>query len=142
MIDIAKDAVEAVGDSGFLGYLRKPPFDVEQMTITLVQDDNQITAVISSGQKTAERARMKSSQLNNAITVGKLALKNPSDERTLLDGAKVNADGSNFVINFVIPKQIAQDMITKKLNEARAKKIQGQPSGETQFKEDQHTAKR
>ena len=140
MIAVAKEALEAVGDSGFLSYLRN--MDVEKLTITIVQDENQVTAMISSSQKTPEQARTKSSGLNGWMTLGKLKVKNPSDERTLLDGAKVTAEGTNLIVNVLIPKPIAQEMMTRKLNEARAKKQQGQPTGDAILKPNDNTSKR
>ncbi len=139
MIDVAKAAMEAVGDSGFLTYLRN--LDVDKVTVTLVQDEDKITAIVSSLQKTPEKAKTVASGLSFAIMVGKSTVKNPSDERTLLDGAKVTADGKSFVLNFVLPKPIAQEMITRKLKEAQAKKTQqGQPSGDLDKKSDLKTA--
>ncbi len=139
MIDVAKAAMEAVGDSGFLTYLRN--LDVDKVTVTLVQDDDKITAVVSSLQTTPEKAKTVASGLSFAIMVGKSTAKNPSDERTLLDGAKVTADGKSFVLNFVLPKPVAQEMITRKLKEAQAKKTQqGQPSGDLDKKSDNNTA--
>ena len=139
MIDVAKAAMEAVGDSGFLTYLKN--LDVDKVTVTLVQDNDKITAVVSSLQKTPEKAKTVASGLSFAIMVGKSTVKNPSDERTLLDGAKVIADGNSFVLNFVLPKPVAQEMITRKLKEAQAKKTQqGQPSGDLDKKSDGKTA--
>jgi len=139
MIDVAKAAIEAVGDSGFLTYLKS--LDVEKVTVTLVQDEEKINAVISSAQTSPERARVIASGLNSYISVGKIAVKNPSDERTLLDGAKVVDDGKNFVLNFTIPKPIAHEMITRKLKEAQAKRLQeGQPSGDLDPKTEHNTA--
>ena len=141
MIDVAKAAMEAVGDSGFLTYLKN--LDVDQVTVTLVQDEEKITAVVSSLQKTPEKAKTVASGLSFAIMVGKSTVKNPSDERTLLDGAKVTADGKSFVLNFNLPKPVAQEMITRKLKEAQAKKTQqGQPSGDLDKKSDEKTARR
>jgi hypothetical protein len=129
MINVAKAAIEAVGDSGFLTYLKS--LDVEKVTLTLVQDDEKINAVISSTQASPERAKVIASGLNSYISVGKIAVKNPSDERTLLDGARVVDEGKNFVLNFTIPKPVAHEMITRKLQEAQAKKLkEGQPSGD------------
>ncbi|CAN5526726.1 hypothetical protein BH10ACI2_BH10ACI2_23810 [soil metagenome] len=128
MIDVAKLAIEAVGDSGFLTYLKS--LDVDKFTVTLVQDDKQITAVISSAQKTPERANTVATGIRNSISLGKIAVQNPSDERTLLDAATVTSDGKNFLLNFAIPKPVAQEMITRKLKEAQAKKAQQQkPNG-------------
>ena len=139
MIDVAKAAIEAVGDSGFLTYLKS--LDVEKLTMTLVQDEEKIHAVISSTQTSPERAKSVASGLNSYISIGKIAVKNPSDERTLLDGAKVVDEGKNFVLNFTIPKPVAHEMITRKLQEAQAKKTQqGQPSGDLDKKMEDSSA--
>ena len=129
MIDVAKAAIEAVGDSNFLSYLKS--LNVDKISITLVQDDTQVTAVITSTQKTAERASSIASGLNSYISIGKFKFSDPkADERVLLDSAKVTADGKNFVFNFVLPKPIAQDMINRKLKEAQAKKaLEQKPNG-------------
>ena len=129
MIDVGKLAMEALGDSGYLTYLKM--LGVDQLTAVLVQDAENLTVTISSVQKTPERAKTLASQLGGVILVGKTVAKNPSDERTLLDGAKTTTDGKNFVLNFAIPKPIAHEMINRKLTEAQAKKQQAQPSGNT-----------
>ena len=138
MIDVGKAAMEALGDSGYLNYLKL--LGVDKLSAKLVQDDNQITVVITSGQKTPERASTIASGISGYILIGKTVVKNPSDERTLLDGAKVTSDGKNFVLNFAIPKQQAQDMIIKKLKEAQAKKAQPQPNGNSSIRPGDNTA--
>lgn len=141
MIDVGKSAIEALGDSGYLNYLKL--LGVDRINATLVQDEKQITVVINSVQKTAERAASVASGLNGYILIGKTVAKNPSDERTLLDGAKVSADGKSFVLNFTIPKPIAQEMINRKLSEAQAKKAQQpKPNGEIVVKSLDNTAKK
>lgn len=141
MIDITKSAIEAVGDSGFLTYLQS--LGVEKITMTLVQGENEITAAIVSSQKSPERAKSISSGMNNYISIGKMLVKDPSDERTLLEGASVTADGMNFVLNFKMPKDIAQEIITRKLREAQAKKAQQpQPNGTSLIKQNDNTAKK
>jgi len=109
---------------------------VDKVNLILVQDSEKVNATIVSSQKTVERAQSVSSGLNGYITLGKLNAKNPSDERTLLDGAKVTSEGKNFILNFVIPKPIAQEMITRKLREAQAKReSQPQPNSSADIKE-------
>lgn len=122
MIEIAKGAVEALGDSGFLTYLQVQGID--KITATVMQDDKDVKVLIISTQKTVERANTVSSILSAVIVGGKLKAENPSDERTLLDAAKSIADGKNFVLQFAIPKSVAQEMINRKLKEAQAKKEQ------------------
>jgi hypothetical protein len=139
MIDVAKSAIEAVGDSGYLNYLRS--LNVEKVTITLVQDDKQITMVVSSSQKTPELAKTISSGLNSYIAIGKLKFSDPaSDERKLLDGAQVTANGKDFLLNFAIPKAAAQEIINRRLKEAQAKKAQ-QPTGTALGKSGQNVGK-
>ncbi len=141
MIDVGKSAIEALGDSGYLNYLKL--LGVDKINATLVQDEKQITVIISSAQKTPERASVVASGLNGYILIGKTVAQNPSDERTLLDGAKVSTDGKNFVLNFAIPKPIAQEMINRKLKEAQAKKAQQpKPNGEISIKTTDKTAKK
>lgn len=141
MIETARQALEALGQSGFLTYLQM--IGVEKINIVIGQDDNEITASITSTQKSPERAKSISSLASASILTGKTLAKNPSDEFTLLDGAKVSTEGNNFVLNFAIPKPIAQEMITRKLREAQAKKAQQpQPNGTAATKPNDNTAKR
>ncbi|MGI8813170.1 MAG: hypothetical protein ACR2IH_11695 [Pyrinomonadaceae bacterium] len=141
MIDVAKEALEALGQSGFLTYLKS--LGVDKINIVLVQDDNQVSAVITSSQRSPERAKTLSSGANGYILAGKLASKDPSDELTLLNAASVSADGSNFILNFAIPKPVAQEMINRKLKEAQAKKAQqSQPNGNAAVKTNENTAKK
>ena len=138
MIDVGKAALEALGDSGYLTYLKL--LGVDKVNATLVQDDKTITVIITSSQKTPERAKTVADGLQGAIMLGKLKTNNPSDERTLLDGATVTSDGKSFVLNFVIPKPVAQEMITRKLKEAQAKKAEQQkPSGNMTVKSTDNT---
>ena len=129
MINIGKSALEAVSDSGWLQYLKLVNTDVDKFTATLFQDNDKVVVQISMVRKTPERAQTLSSGLNGIIMAGKLTAKNPSDERVLLDGASTTAEKNTTLLNFVLPKPIAQEMITRKLREAQAKKAQqGQPN--------------
>lgn len=133
MIEIGEAALQALGQSGYLIYLKN--LNVDRFVATLVQDDEQITVLITSNQKTPEAAKSIASGLGLAISVGKQVTQDPSDERTLLNSAKVTADGKNFILNFAIPKPIAQEMINRKLKDASAKKAtQVKPSGTNPIK--------
>ena len=139
MIDVGKAALEALGKSGYLTYLKN--LNVNKFVATLVQDDNQITVVITSAQKSPEMAKTVASGLNSYIAIGRTITENPSDERTLLDGAKVTSEDKNFILNFAVPKPIAQEMINRKLKEASAKKAtQPKPSGNNPTKAEDKTA--
>lgn len=120
MVNVAKAAIEAVGDSGMLGYLRD--LGVEKVNFTFVQDDKQIYAIITSDQPSEAKAKTVSSGLNFLLTYAKGSDKVEPDVKTLLDSAKVEPKGKSFVLNFAIPKPVAQEIITRKLQEAEAKK--------------------
>lgn len=127
MINVAKSAIEAIGDSGLLSYLQK--FGVENINFTLVQDDKQIYAIITSDQKLESKAKSISSVLNTAISIGKSTVQE-QDTLALLNAAKVEAQGKNFVLNFNLEKPVAQELITRQLQKAQAKRQQQQqPNG-------------
>ena len=119
MVDIAKGAIEAINNSGLFYYLTT--LGVDKVDFTLIQDDKQIYAVISSSQRDENKAKSVSSGFNNLLSIAKLTVK--EDElKTLLNSAKVEPQGKNFVLNFNIDKPTAQKMIEKKLQEAEARK--------------------
>jgi hypothetical protein len=138
MINVGKEAFQALGATGFLGYLKNAGID--QVTATLTQDDQNLTVTITSVQKSVERARTVSSLVSSFIVFGKVKYSEPSDEKTLLDAAKSGNDGKTYTLNFALPKPVAQEMITRKLQEAQAKKGQPQPSSESNTKPNNNTA--
>jgi hypothetical protein len=147
MIAIAEQAIAAIGDSGWLGYLRNQ--GVEKINFTVVQDNDNLQVIITSDLATPERANTVSSGLNGAIQAAFFADKNNlkklgEDEKTLLSNAKVAVNPQNtkqFVLNFVIPKPLAQEMITRKLNEPQEPSTENKPNGSTaQVKENRQNA--
>ncbi len=94
---------------------------MEKVQFTLVQNDKEIYAVITSDQKSEARAKTVSSGLNTLISIAKGKVIE-EDVKTLLNSAKVEPKGKNFVLNFAMPKPIVQEMINRKLKEAEAKK--------------------
>ncbi len=121
MVFVAKDAIQALGDSNLFIYLRN--LGVEKVNITLVQDDKQISAIIRSDQPNEQRARTISSGFNGLIVGAKLTVKE-EDIKMLLNASKVTAEGKSFILNFTIPKDEAHKIIEQKLEEARQKKLQ------------------
>ena len=119
MVNVAKSAIEAIGDSGLLNYLKG--LGIDKVNFTLQQDNDQIYVAITSDQKTEQRAKTVSSGLNGWISIGKATVKE-DDTKILLDAAISEAQGKNFVLNFKLPKPIAQDMINRQLQKAEAKK--------------------
>lgn len=125
MSDMAKLALEAVGNSGILGHLKNNGID--RVNITLVQDADKISAIILSDQKTPEKARTTASGFSMLLSTLILADNNgltklDDNSKTLVNNSKVTSDGKNFVLNFAIPKQMGQDLIDRSLKQRAAKK--------------------
>lgn len=127
MINVAKSAIEAIGDSTLFSYLKA--LGVDKVNITLVQDDKQIYAIIKSNQPTEEKARTISSGFNGLITLANINTKDDKDVQALLKATKVKAEGKSFVINFSMPKDDAHKLIDQKLGESRQKKLQNNSDG-------------
>jgi hypothetical protein len=137
MIGIAQDAIEAIGNSGLLGYLRN--LDVERIKFTLVQDDQQIYAIIASDQKTPERVNTLTSGFNGLIAGAFFAdstgvKKLGEDEKLLLKSAKTSSKDKQFIINFVMPKKDAHEMINRNLEKEAKKRAEekNQPNSTAQ----------
>ncbi|MBK9152670.1 MAG: hypothetical protein IPM25_00295 [Chloracidobacterium sp.] len=139
IVEIAKQSIESVSAAGWFGYLRN--LDVERFKLTMVQNEDEIIAIVSSEQITPERARTVSSGMRGLITGAKLVARDESDEKALLEHATSTSDGRNFVLNFKIPKPLALEMIDRNLKAAMARKqSQPQPNGAAPPKPDSNTA--
>ncbi|CAN5641353.1 hypothetical protein BH24ACI2_BH24ACI2_02660 [soil metagenome] len=141
MINVAKDALQAVGDSGFLGYLKNNGID--RVNFTMMQDDKQIYIIIISDQKTSEKAGTVASGFNTLLSGIKFADQNglkklDENSKTLVNNSKVTNDGKNFVLNFTLPKQDAQNLINRSLKE-RAEKKNNQPDNSSEVGRNSNT---
>lgn len=130
MVDAAKQALESVGDSTILGYLKN--IGVDKINFTLVQNDEQIYAIIESDQKTPEKAQTTASGFNallkGMILAHETGVKKFDDNSiTLVKNSKVTNNGKNFVFNFTIPKPLGQALINKSLADRAEKKNSSQP---------------
>jgi hypothetical protein len=145
MANLAKSAIEALGESKLLMYLRD--IGIDTMTLTLVQNDKEIYAVINSKQISTERARTVSSGftglIDGAFLLDRMGTKKlGEDEKLLLKKASSSNKGKEFILNFSIPKDEALKMINRKLDEAQAKKQeQTQPNGTANIEHNQNSAK-
>ncbi|HEY8559520.1 MAG TPA: hypothetical protein VIL74_03885 [Pyrinomonadaceae bacterium] len=147
MVQVVTTAIAAVGNSGWLGHLRSQGID--KINFTVVQDNDNLQVIIVSDLPSPERANTVTSGLNGAIQAAFLADKNGwkklgEDEKVLLSSAKVVVNPENakqFVLNFVLPKQAAQDMITRKLNEPQEDPTAPKKNGNTgQIRDDRQSA--
>ncbi len=121
-VDFAKEAVVAVGDSGFLAYLYN--LGMKEMKITLTQKDDKIVIGVESLQTTEERAQTLASGLNGLLVGAKLAVKG-ADEKFLLDRAQPpTTNGKTILLNIEIEKSAAQEMIGRKLTDEAKKEAE------------------
>jgi hypothetical protein len=133
MAKLAQDAILAVGDSGWLGYLRTV-VGLKKVVFTLSQDNDNITANILGEQKDENSAKTSASGLTGIISLGKAA--SDGDEKVLLEGASVTSEGKSVILKFAIPKQMAIEMINRKLKEAEQNQNEPKQNGSTaQIKE-------
>lgn len=147
MVEIAAKAIAAIGDSGWLSYLRDQ--GVDKINFMVSQDNDNLQVIITSDLPTPERANTVTSGLNGVIQGAFFADKNGlkklgDDEKVLLSSAKPIVNPQNpkqFVLNFVMPKQTAQEMITRKLNEPQEKPDVKPQSGGTVAEKPQTSAK-
>lgn len=147
MVETVKKAIAAISDSGWLGYLSQPSINIKKIRFEFSQDNEKLLVRIFADQATNERAMTLSGQLSGLLTAGKIgkeALGDPDDADvlTLLRSAQANAEGKQVVINFLLPKDVAQEMINRNIKNAReseANRIKqkegqvlgGQPSNST-----------
>jgi hypothetical protein len=131
MIDVIKESIEAINDSGYLQYLSG--ISGRDFSLLLQQDDKSITALVQSEMESDLRANSMKSSLDLLIAGFKLkksgenADQNDKDDLTLLENAKVETDGKKLIIRFIVPKEIALPMIQRKLAEQKA--APKQPNG-------------
>ncbi|MEQ1645126.1 MAG: hypothetical protein ABL959_16875, partial [Pyrinomonadaceae bacterium] len=124
MIEIVKDAISAINDSGYLQYLKD--ISGKDFSLMLQQDEANITAVVQSEMESDLRAKSASSNLGILMAAAKYrksgqdADQNDKDDLLLLNNAKVETDGKKLIIKFLVPKAIAIPMIERKLAEQKA----------------------
>lgn len=115
--EIAKEMAAAISDSGVLVFLKdpkQPNLNIKQMRLTLRLDQNIVTAQVESELETAERAQKVASGYNLLLALGQVK-KSGQDEEVLYKNTKVTANGKQVVVNFTLPRNIAEAMIKKQL---------------------------
>ncbi len=142
VVNVAKKALEAIGDSGWLIYLRN--LGAENFKITLIQDGEKIFARVETDMKDANKAKSVASGLNTLLTLTKNNAKLGDDERILLSGAQTPTSNGNIcIIDFAIPKADAQAMIERNLKkvESTSPQTENQNKTTTQSVNSQTTGK-
>ena len=143
MIKVVQQGIEAINDSGYLQYLNA--LTGKDFNLFFQQDDANITAIVQSEMDDANHANTIKSGLNGIISIAKMkksgenADQNDKDDLALLENAKVETNGKKIMITFMVPKDIAQKMIQRKL--AEQAKEPRQPNGNAIVKPANNVAK-
>lgn len=123
LIEVAKDMVAAIGDSGMLSFLRDPNKIKDQtglrcdempLQLTIKLDQNEIVAKVESQADSPERAVQMARGYNGLLAIGQFA-KRGKDEEVLYKNTKVTAEGKQIVVNFSMPRETASEMLKKQL---------------------------
>ena len=123
LIDVAKDMVSAIGDSGLLSFLRDPSkakdltklsCDAMPLQVTIRLDQNEIAAKVETQADSPERAVQMAKGYNMLLLGGAIA-KRGHDEEVLYRNTNVTSEGKQILVNFSMPRQTASEMLKKQL---------------------------
>lgn len=123
LIDVAKDMVAAIGDSGMLSFLRDPSkvkdptkltCDEMPLQVTIKLDQNDIAAKVETQADSPERAVQMAKGYNTLLAVGEFA-KRGQDEEILYRNTKVTSEGKQILVNFTMPRPTASEILKKQL---------------------------
>jgi hypothetical protein len=123
LIDVAKDMVSAIGDSGMLSFLRDPrkvtdptklTCDAMPLQVTIKLDQSDIVAKVETQAESPERAVQMAKGYNTLLAVGEFA-KRGHDEEILYRNTKVTSEGKQILVNFSMPRPMASEILKKQL---------------------------
>jgi hypothetical protein len=123
LIDVAKDMISAIGDSGMLSFLRDPKkvadpselrCDEIPLQLSLKLDQAEINARVESQADSPDRAAEMADGYTRLLGIGQL-LKRGRDEELLYKSTKITSEGKQIVVSFTMPRQTAGEMLKKQL---------------------------
>jgi hypothetical protein len=123
LLEVAKEMVAAIGDSGMLSFLRDPNkaqdskelrCDEFPLQLSIKLDQNEISAQVESQADSPERAEQMARGYNGLLAIGQWQ-KRGHDEELLYKNTKVTAEGKQILVNFSMPRQTASEMLKKQL---------------------------
>ena len=126
LMDVAKEMVGAIGDSGMLSFLRDPKkvrdpkvlsCDPMPLQLTIKLDQTDISAMVETEADTPQRATEMASGYNGLLLVGQFARRG-KDEEVLYRNTKVTSEDKKILVNFSMPRQTASEMLKKQLTKA------------------------
>ena len=124
VVNIVKESVEALNEAGYLAYIK----DIigKDLGFVLIQNTENLEATFQTDLDNDSLAKQRKSSLDLLISIaksskqGENASQNDKDDLVLLDGVTTEVIGKTLKIKFVVPKQIAHQMIQRKLAEQAA----------------------
>src|SRR5205814_953003 len=103
LVDLGKELVAAMNDSGVLFYLKKINEDKPgtKVTFTIKQDGNEVVAIVESQTSSADSANKLSRGFGLMLLAGAASRKG-HDEEILLKSTKVSADNDKVVFKLTM----------------------------------------
>lgn len=122
VVGVVKRAFEAVGDSGWFGYLTNQ--DIKSVKLSAAQNSEIFSVSIILAQPTPERANVISSQVNTLVNAALLFDKNEvkklgADEKKLLSNTRVTAEKKIVIINVSLPAADFRELVKRRLSEPK-----------------------
>ncbi len=113
-VKFVQDAILAVGDAGYLGYLYV--MKVRNVIISVEQTSELFRAGVKADQEKANTAKITASALNTFLTIAKQSAKD--DEKLILSKMSSSADGKDFVLQFEMPRAEFHKFLDAKIAES------------------------
>ncbi len=135
MIKVAEQMLLAVNESGWLKYLEDLYKDGNKNVLfSIKQDKNQVMFVIQAEEQTEGKANIRQNTLNNLIDMARTGVPGffkplSGDEATIINNTSVKADGKQVIIKLDMKREIAQEMIDRKLKEVKPPQPAAQANG-------------
>ncbi|HKR15348.1 MAG TPA: hypothetical protein VJT15_25000 [Pyrinomonadaceae bacterium] len=116
LIQLFRDMIGALNDSGFLTYLSPISKDNPGSTvrISVKQGESQVVASVVSETTSPERAKALANALNTMLYFG-AGSRAGKDEEVIMKNTNAIQDGKKVVVNFSMPRQSVVDMIKKQM---------------------------
>jgi hypothetical protein len=119
LIDLGKELVSAMNDSGVLFYLKKINEDNPgaKVVFTIKQDGNDVAATVETEAKSADSANKLSRAFGIMLMAGAASRKG-HDEEILLKSTKVTAEANKLIFKLSMPHQDVVDIVQRGMAEA------------------------
>ena len=116
VVNLFRDLVAALNDSGFLTYLSPISKDNPGSTVRIMvkQGEQDVLASVESETTSPERAKTLAGVLNNLLYFG-AGSRAGKDEEVIMKNTNATPDGKKVVVNFSMPRQSVVDMIKKQM---------------------------